>query len=280
MRVLADLKSLALGQPPEITEVQRTPDSGSSGRTAINGRFALSAMRGADFTIGPNDHVLPVDGMDVSSRIYAGILASYPMFQNVLFNPLLQASDLLDFDLAAQFKWVWSSPPIYYFPTRAQLGRAPGWLDSPTGLAPMMVAVLAMNAYGSPSHPGCLITQEFTLPAMTGTPWVLQETSKFMVYWKTYGFDVTHDLAADSGGTPGNAPSVRYLKEIEQEPADFAVYFTPDDGANWYPVGLLEPLHLCKPTSKFRLAFLNGRVADPLDDTMGKAYLATFGVLY
>lgn len=285
MRILADLRDLVLNpHVPAISEVQKTPDGGEAGRTAINGRFAIPVLRGAEFPVDESSYVQPVDGSDVSSIAWAHILSAYPMYTNAIFCPLLTPADLLDLDLTAQFKNMVGvnpdDPPVYY-PTRAQVGREPGGGE---GLAPMMVAILPLNEAVTPFRPGVLITREFDLPANPMTPWVLQEADNFLIYWKIYGFDVTHDLAADSGGAPGNEPSVRYLKEIEQEGFGErfgnGVFFSPDNGANWYEVGLLEPLHLCKPTSKFRLAFLNGRSDSAPDGTMGKVYLATFGVLF
>jgi hypothetical protein len=83
-----------------------------------------------------------------------------------------------------------------------------------------------------------------------------------------YAFTITHDVA---NGTV-NDPAIRSVIEPDQEPEDFKVYLSPDNGLSWCEVGLLEPVGFCDKTKKIRLAFVNRSAS--------KIYLATYAVLF
>jgi len=269
MRILVDLGSHITGDP-QITQVERVPPIGVEGQTAINGKYLIPVTPGANVKVDTSSYVLDgggeIDGGDVASQSYAWLLAMFPQFENIYFNPLLTEDHVLELD----FTQGWNT-----FPTRAQTGRETG---APSGFvegqAPNMTAILPVNDSMTPSRPGVLVTDlidigPFTLDA-GGDP---VGTDEFLIYWKLYDFTTTHDVYAEDGALVGsNTPAIKYALEVDQEPADFEVYFSPDDGVHWIQVGLLEPVAFCEKTTSFRLAFVN--------HSSTKVYLATFGVLF
>jgi len=267
MRVIADLKSHFDGDP-KIIQVERIPSENTTG-TAINGKFMLPILDGVDFPIDQNDYILPVDGGDLSSISYAHLLASYPMFGHVYFNPLLIDTDVDDLDLTATFRAEQTPPaaPIYH-PTRCQTGReSTSLLD--TGLVPNNTALLPQNNAITPAHPGILISQEIDLTPYTGAI----GTDEFMLYWKLYSFQNSHDVAADFGLLSGsNTPAFRDIHETSEEPSGLSAYISPDNGVHWCSTGYLEPIAFTTKTTAIRLAFKNTGTA--------KVYLSTFGVLF
>jgi hypothetical protein len=293
MRILVDLAShlsAPLAGTPLITQVEQNPPPGVEGQTAINGRYSIPVPKGISFPVDTSSYVLDGaglnDGGDVVSQAFAHLLASYPMYGNIYFNPLLTDSDVAELDLTATFKDSTDPNAPVYLPTRVQTGRAASSLGPAAGCMPTHTAILAANTAapadpgtfvligGSPSHPGILVTDNIDIGPYTldayGNP---VGTDDFVVYWKLYAFDVTQDVATDYGALAGqNEPALRYLQETDQEPPGFRVYISPDDGANWCEVGLLEPVAFGAKTTSFRLAFRN--------DGANKVYLAQFAVLF
>jgi hypothetical protein len=280
MRILVDLASHLTAPPagvgtPLITEVEQDPPPG--GRTAINGRYSIPTPAGATFPVDINSYVLDGlgnnDGGDVVSQAFAHLLATYPMYGNIYYNPLLTAADVSELDLTAVFND--PADPSLYYPTRVQTGRAPGSIGSQAGCMPTHTGILPANLAVSPPRPGMLVTDEIDISGYTfDADMVDVGADGFMVYWKLYGFSVTEDVAADHGALAGqNEPAIRYLEEVDQEPPGFRVYLSPDNGVNWCEVGLLEPLALALRTKSIRLAFRN-------DDDGAKRYLAQFAFLF
>jgi hypothetical protein len=272
MRILVDLKSHLTGATPLITQVEKVPPQGVAGQVAINGKYIIPSIPGTDFRIDSADYVLDgggaIDGGDVSSIVHAHLLAMFPMFGHVYFNPLLTDDHVAELDLAATWKDASNSPPDppTIFPTRAQTGRAPG---ADGGQMPNSTAVLAVNTSVTPNRPGVLVTDLIDISSFTGGV----GTDEFMVYWYLYEFDVTQDVAASFGAVAGqNTPAHRNIRETDQEPAGFSAYFSPDDGDNWCEAGLLEPLAFVEKTTSFRVAFVN--------TSPNKVYLATYAVLF
>ena len=277
MRILVDLGSHVAGDPL-ITQVEKVPPLGADGATAINGKYAIPVVPGADFRVDSSHYVLSggvIDGGDVSSISYAHLLATYQMFGHVYFNPLLTADHVAELDLTATFKEVnltapyGPSPPEdpVYFPTRAQTGRPAGPPDA--GQMPMATAVLDQNDTMAPSRPGILISDLIDIGPFTDGV----GTDEFLLFWKLYDFTVTDDVAADYGFLAGtNTPAVRQLLETDQEPTGFFAYISTDDGVNWCEVGLLEPLAFTEKTTGVRVAFKN--------TTSSRVYLDTFAVLF
>ncbi len=265
MRILVDLKSHLTGAAPLITQVEKVPPIDMDGVTVINGKYLIPVAPGADFRVDDTDYVLDgsgeIDGGDVSSISYAHLLAAYPMFEFVYFNPLLTADHVGELDLTATF----SDPPDT-FPTRAQTGRA---LGGDAGQMPTSTAVLKQNPTISPARPGMLISDLIDISAFTGGG----GADEFMLFWKLYAFFTTDDVMADSGLLAGtNTPAHRLVAEVPQEPNDFLAYISVDDGTTWNEVGLLEPIFTAASTD-FRVAFRN-------NGTDERVYIATFGVLF
>ncbi len=269
MRIRVDLSSHMTSADPQIIQVERTPTSGTAGAANINGCYLIPVIKGVDFPIDADSYVLAgpapgdVDGGDVSSISYAHLLAMYPMFGNVYFNPLLTYKHVEEIDLTATFTDNFTNPPnIYQFPTRIQTGRPSGG-PLPQGQMPMNTAILPINPHSLVDRPGVLITNEIDIE-----PYITDGANNFLVYWKLYDFTITHDVA---NGTV-NDPAIRSVIEPDQEPEDFKVYLSPDNGLSWCEVGLLEPVGFCDKTKKIRLAFVNRSAS--------KIYLATYAVLF
>lgn len=278
MRVLADLRTHLTGAPL-VTQVEKVPVRGDL--VAINGKYVVPIVNGVDFPIDSSSYLLDgsgeIDGEDISSISYSHLLAMYPMFANIYFNPLLTPDHVAELDLTAQFKDVNLPPPHgpsppelpTYFSTRAQTGRRQGIPGMDSGQMPTHTAVLPRNTSMSPARPGILITDEIDISAYTDGV----GADEFMVYWYLYAFSISQDVYSTWGATSGqNSPSIRSVIETDQEPDGFSVYLSPDNGVNWCSVGLLEPLALTHKTTSFRLAFKN--------DSDSKVYLATFAVMF
>jgi hypothetical protein len=278
MRILADLLSHTSDpNAPEIIQVQRVPETGSEGAVAINGKFAIPVPLGMDFPVDAADYILDaagnIDGGDVVSKGYAHLLAMYPQYGNIYFNPLLTSDHVAELVLDQSFWLVDRSytPAANFYP-RFQTGREEGVPDD--GQMPTHTAMLGNNNSTDPERPGLIITEPIDIG-----PYTLDcndepvGTDQFMVYWKLYAFDVTDDVAADYGRLAGyNVPAYRMLEETDQEPAGFSVWLTTDDGANWCQVNLLEPVAFCDKTTSVRLAFRN--------DTSDKIFLASYALLF
>jgi hypothetical protein len=209
--------------------------------------------------VGSSSYIIPVDGGDVSSLAFAGLLAQYPMYGHIVFNPLLAAADVADLDLTASM------------PTgeicRAIVGRGAGPL--PTGQAPNSTIILPQNNTVVPARPGVLITDTIDITAATGGV----GADEFMVYWKLYGFSTSDDVSSDYGATVGsNDPAIRSITEIDQEPSNFAVYLSIDDGITYTQVGLLEPIAFCVKGLSLRLAIVNTGTS--------RRYLACYAIMF
>ena len=264
MRLLVDLRSHVAGAPL-ITQVEKTPVPGDL--TPINGKYVLPMVE--DFTIDDASYILDgtgaLDGLDVVSQSFAHLLAAYPMFEFIYFNPLLTADHITDLDLTSTF-----TDPLTgdVYPVRAQTGREP-MLPYDAGQMPTHTALLPLNDTMTPTRPGLLISKEIDLSAYTGAA----GADQFVLYWKLYDFDVQHDIASDYGITAGqNDPAVRHVLEANQEPSGFSVYISPDNGAHWCSVGLMEPVAFCQATTSIRVAFMNTGST--------KKYLAAYAVMF
>jgi hypothetical protein len=260
MRILVDRPS------NEILQVERSPDIGDA--EPINGKYVLEAPAG-QVVIDTSSYVLPVDGGDFMSLGYAELLARFPMYDNIVFNPLVQDSDVGDLDFTALLdnttNQVLPGPYTGTFGVRAQTGRE---LGSQKGLAPNSTTILPPNLTTTPPRPGLLITDQIDISAATGGA----GATEFMVYWKVYGFNVSHDIMSSFGIFAGvNQPAIRSIEEIEQEPTGLVVAISLDDN-DYVPVGRLEPVNFCLPGTLVRLAFTN--------TSSNKIYLATYALMF
>jgi len=264
VRILADLGTHVAGDPA-ITQVDHAPLLDETFRTAINGKFAIPVPSGAEFNVDHESYILNggvVDGDSVVAISMSHLLAAYPMYEFIYFNPLLTAANIDELDLSATFIPPGSSVGSDEFPTRVQTGRGVG-VDS--GQMPTHTALLAVNEGASPSRPGLLITEEIDISVATGGA----GADEFMPWWKVYYFDITED---SNGYDSTNSPAIRYLKEGDQEPSGLSVYISVDDGATWCEVGLLETVAFAAPSTGFRLAFVNSGDS--------KLFLACFAVMF
>lgn len=261
MRVSAELMK------NNILQGEKIPEIGEA--TPYNGKYAIEIPSFVNVDMDESqpcaDYILPVDGGDLYSKIFTGILASYPMYDNILFNPLLTESDMDDLDIEATLP----DGEI----TRAQYGRGlnqpPYHTTTRVGTAPCSVALLPSNKSVSPQRDGLLITDTMDITTETSGA----GAREFMVYWKIYQFECTKDVNASNGAFSGeNSPALRKIIEIDQEPSDLEVFLSVDDGDNYFPIGRLEPTAFCVAGTKIRLAFRNtGDV---------KYYIASYAVMF
>jgi len=288
MRVIVDAKeflaSVGLPDPDKIriTQVEKTPAQADG--TAINGRFVVPVIEGVDFSVTSSSSVWPISNNesvgavidpDINSQSFAYLLASFPMYGYLFFNPFLTEEDISGapsvggVDFTKTFRFNGTTPPEYW-PVRIQTGREVG-VPLP-GLMPTHTALLPLNANvtgASVGHPGLLITQEIDISAYTGPA----GADDFMVYWRLLDFTLTDDIASDYGATAGrNEPAIRYVKETDQEPAGLQVMLSTDDGLHWCSAGRLEPVAFAARTTKVRIAFLNFGAS--------KIYLANWALLF
>ena len=199
-------------------------------------------------------------------------MAAYPQYGNIYFNPLLASDHVAELMLDQSYHFTDKSvtPAATFYP-RFQTGREEGVPDD--GQMPTHTALYPLNEGMTPERPGLMITGEIDIG-----PYTLDcdnnqvGTDQFMVYWKLYRFNVSEDIASDFGITVGNEPALRTIEEVDQEPAGLTVYITTDDGANWCPVGFLEPVAFCDKSNRIRLAFMNTGTT--------KIFLASYAVLF
>jgi len=251
MRVLGNLSDNS------ILQVERTPDEGLT--TPINGKYVVVLPLGSQVDVSSTSYITPVNGGDVSSLAFAGLLAQYPMYGHIVFNPLLQATDVADIDLTATLPTGEIS--------RSFVGRGAGPL--PTGCCPNSTIILPQNDTTTPVRPGLLITDTIDISVATGGV----GAQEFMVYWKLYGFATQNDVMSDYGATLGtNTPALRNISEIDQEPADLEVYLSIDDGLTYTQMGRLEPVAFCVANTHLRLAFVNRGST--------RVYLACYAILF
>lgn len=258
MRILADISSNA------ILQVEKNSPLGTP--ISHNGRYSIPVPEGVSVKVRPGSVVLPSSSPNsVIQQGYAGLLAQMPYFEHILFNPLIEATDMDDLDFSGILNE--GSPAIPYGP-RFQVGRGTGG-PLPAGHAPNSVAILEQNNTVAPPKPGVLVTDTIDLSVLTGGA----GAADFAVYWYVYEFDTTVDVRSTVGTFANqNNPSIRQLIETDQEASDFEVFISVNGGANFFPVERLVPISFCSPTNAVKLAFKNtGSV---------KKYLATYAVLF
>jgi len=263
MRLVVDLATHILGDP-KIIQVEKTPPLNNL--TAMNGKYVIPIPEGTDLEIDTTSVVVPMSGTAVSSLAYANLLAQHTEFNHVYFNPLLTKEDVGQMDLSGSFV-----DPILgvSMEVRAQSGR-PG-TDPNEGQAPGSTAALAANDAMNPVRPGSILTIPISIAVATSGV----GSDNFLVWWKIYEYETTQDIRSSYGKHANtNSPAIRSIKEVNQEPNDFKVYFTSDDHCDsWISVRRRVPFGLCEKTNAFRLLFIN-------DNVTTKRYIATYGVLF
>lgn len=272
MRAYIELSShiTALKSPstkPSITQVEMR-DLNIGDTIALNGRYCLPMPDGVGFEIDTDSYVLPVDGGDISSRGFAELLAQYPMFEFIHFNPLLSDQDLLELS---------ATNPVLIgsdvFTPRFQTGRAVSGTDD--GNSPVSTAMLSANATVSPTKPGMIATETIDISPYVGTVSSGGGADQFMVYWKVYKFEDSHDIISRNAfGRNGqmNSPTLKNMVEIDQEISDLSVYISIDSGVTWNSVSRLQVISFCCKVDNIRLAFVN--------NGNEKIYLAHYSVMF
>lgn len=282
MRIHVDLSS-HVAKDPRIIQAEMTPEmvedlTDDRQGTPINGKYLIPVPLGRDFHVDESSYVLDgggaIDGGDVASIGFAHLLAAFPQYGNIYFNPLLTEDTLGE---------LVSDPnvlpfvdrtvnPVQRMGVRYQVGRKTG--DPLPGQAPNMTALLPTNTTVTPTRPGLIVTQAIDIgPYTLDCNEVEVGADHFMLYWKLYRFQTSQDVAADYGALAGtNTPAIKKVYEVDQEDPNFRAYISIDDGANWCHVGLLEPIGFCQKSKSVRVAFRN--------DGPDKLYLAHFAVMF
>lgn len=254
-----------LGAMPNLDflQVEKTPDVGEA--AVGNGRVFIPVPEGASFIY--DDYLAEIspstpDFDNLQTHLAGELLAQYPMYSNIFWNYLLHPSDLADLDLAYAGTFPGTAVSV-----RAQLGRG----TATVGNSPNTTAILPQNGAVTPVRPGCIITDTVDL---TAAPISIVGAQDYMVWWKVYSLNTTHDIMSDYGIHAGvNEPAIRQIIETDQEPAGLEVYISHDDGVSWTgPVGRLVPNDLGTVNSDVRLAFVNTG-STPI-------YLSAYAVLF
>lgn len=269
MRVHVDLGS-HFTVPPSNTILQVDPDPPYLGLSNITGRYLIPSIDGTSVSVTAATYISPANGGSLTSQVFGQLLARFPQYRHVAFNPLLTATDVAALDDTAIFSILipdpagGPNPVVWPFDSRFITG------DSVVNAMPMGTALPAMNTTMTPPRPGVLVTRNIDLSTATGGV----GADDFMVYWKVYEIFSSDDVAGTGLGTTvgRNDPAFKYAREIDQEPAPFDVFISIDDGQNWVQVSRLQQVAFCNKSNQVRLAFLN----------LGSAtyYLAHYALLF
>jgi len=266
MRVLIDYPS------NKILQVEKTPLVGEG--EPVNGKYSVPIPEAVTVYVNSDSFVVPASNPgSVVAQSYAGLLAQFPQYENILFNPLITAADVDDLDLTAVL--VEGMPPTEEHVTRAQVGRQTGGPFT-SGQAANTTAVLPANTSVTPTRPGVLVTDTIDIGPLTVDPisGLVVGADEFVVYWYLYEFETTEDIRSDFGAQAGtNAPALRRLIETDQEPADLQVFLSINDGATYTEVQRLVPIAFCEPGTLLRIAFKN-------NNPTGKKYVAAYSVMF
>lgn len=275
MRVHVDLGQFFVLPTLPSNILQVDPDPAFNALSNITGRFLIPAVDGTAVSVTAASYVSPANGTDVSSQVFGQLLARFPQYRHVAFNPLLTAADVAQLDTTATFD-VMVSPDPAGGPNPVPWSYESRFMTGSTSTMPMGTAVLPANITMSAINPllparlGVLITDNFDLTVPTSGV----GADDFMVYWKVYRMNTTSDIAGVAfGSTFGmNDPALKYAQEINQE-GDFQCYISVDDGANWVQVTRLQQIAFCGKSTKVKLAFINTNLITPY-------YLAHFAILF
>lgn len=257
MRILADIPT------NQILQVEKNPPEGEL--VAHNGRYSIPVPEGVSVKVRSDSVVLPSnDPMSVVQQSYAGLLAQIPLFDNILFNPLIEASDMDDLDPSGVL-----TVGGDVFQSRNQIGRGTGG-PLPAGTVPNSVALLPQNDTVTPSRPGVLVTSTIDISTLTSGA----GAGTFAVYWYFYGFTTTVDARASIGTFAGqNTPAIRNVVEVDQESLDLDVFLSVNDGISYFPVQRLVPVSFCSNGTQIRVAFKN-------TNPTARKYLAGYALLF
>ena len=235
-----------------VVSTQSDPEVG--GMTTTNGQYLIVVPPGAAVTV--DETSTPAS---VAADSAAELLIRYPMYDHVLYNYFLDSTDVGDLDLSSSAPQpnggsVVSGTPPTLDPgpvPRCQVGRAIG--PNP-GVAPNSVAMLPSNPTALIPTYGCIILATVDLtPFNPGTP----GTDNLMLWWDIATVVTSEDVAHGYNTTLGvNTPAIRSSVKADQEPADYYVYVSVDDGVSWAQADYLEPTDLAAAGTDLRVAFV------------------------
>jgi len=260
------MRIIATYEGHNIVQVEKNPPDGVL--VTRNGMYNIPVPEGVKVRVTPGSFVLPATNPNsVVAQSYAGLLAKFPQYDNILFNPLILDTDMDDLDPNALLNE--GFPVTASHVSRFQMGRGTGG-PLPSGMAANSVAILEQNDGVLPARPGVLVTNTIDIGALTGG----FGADEFCVYWYLYDFETSPDVRAAYGLFAGqNNPSLRHVIEVPQEPADFEVFLSINDGNNYFPVDRMVPISFCNPGTLVRLGFKS------INPTK-KKYLAGYAILF
>lgn len=215
--------------------------------TPINGRYIIPIPDGAAVAITATD-----TPESVASKAVSALLVRYPMYEYAAYNYFLNVIDMGGIDMG-----VTVPSPISSTKPRCMVGRGSG---SPSGVSLSTVAIMPMNLNTVPTLPGLLVSNTIDISEI-----VLSGTDEVLVWWQIARYTNSTEIGA--------SPTSRTITMGDQEPTDFSVYVSNDDGVTWYPVDRLLPVDLVNAGTNLRLAFVN------TSSTL-KTYLLGFALLY
>lgn len=261
--------------PPRILHTR--PDQPEGEVTTVNGQFVLPVPPGTAVEVTSSSHITPQDATSIPALIAAELLIRYPMYDHVLYDFLLESTDIAGYDLAPGVVAPIAAnvtPPgpswAALIPSpngaRCQIGRGAG--PGPVGTAPGSVAIAPKNTAKAAPNYGHLVTvlNDISIASPSGTDDV-------MMWWFVTQMSTTTDILHGFGASLGlEAPALRQMTELDQELADFFCYVSNDDGVTWYLADYLTPTDLTVGGTDIRVAFLNASTS--------KVYLLGWALLY
>lgn len=266
MRVIATVDSNS------IVQTEETPSLGTV--VSRNGHYAIPLVDSAKISIDETSIVTPTtDPASIVAQNFTALLREYPQYSNIVYNALIADTDLDGLDTAAVLNE--NNPVTATHVSRLQFGRGTGG-PLPSGNAPNSVACLEQNAAcpgPGMERPGVIVTDTIDITALTGGA----GATTFAVYWYIYEFSTTPDVNASFGALAGtNDPAIRQMVEVDQEPADFEVWLSGNNGT-WFGgpplVQRLKPVTFAFPATELRIAFKN-------TNNLKKRYLAHYALMF
>lgn len=251
----------------QILQAERTPPVGEA--NISNGRYFVPIPEGVKVVLDSSSFILPSSNpASVPYQAYTGLLRLFPQFKQIVWNPLIEAADVLQLDPAGVLNE--GTPVTASHPARFQGGRGAGPLA--LGNAPNSVALLKVNntlGVGN-DRPGVLVTTTIDITLQT----LGKGASEFAVFWYLYDFQTGVDARATVGTYAGvNQPALRQVTEIQPDPAGFSAWLSPNGGGNFLEVQKLKPIAFCDPTTELKIAFKN-------TSGSAKRYVAGYALLF
>lgn len=261
--------------PPRILHTRPDQDAGAT--TVMNGQFVLPVPPGTAVEVTSASYITPQDATSLPALIVGELLIRYPMYDHAVYDFLLEATDIVGYDLAPGSPTPTAASVTPAGPSwaaligspngaRCQLGRGAG--PGPTGNAPGSVAILPKNTAKAAPNYGNLVTvlNDIAPTSPTGTDDV-------MMWWQIAAMSDTTDVNHGFGVTLNlNQACHRTMTELDQEMADLFCYVSNDNGVTWHLANYMTPTDLIAGGTNIRVAFLNVSTS--------KVYLLGWVLLY